>query len=78
MNAKEIAQWVIDNRYPKSENNKMSDFELYHELVIKIESSYQLDPPTCKNCKHIQCSKWVDPCYSCLKEEDYPLHERIN
>ena len=23
--AKEIAQWVIDNRYPKSENEKVSD-----------------------------------------------------
>jgi hypothetical protein len=21
-----IAQWVIDNRYPKSENDKVSDF----------------------------------------------------
>jgi hypothetical protein len=25
-----IAQWVIDNRYPKSENEKVSDVEMYH------------------------------------------------
>ena len=29
----EIAQWVIDNRYPKSENDKVSDFEMYHALI---------------------------------------------
>ncbi len=35
--AEEIAQWVIDNRYPKNENNKISDSELYHELTDKIK-----------------------------------------
>jgi len=35
--AKEIAQWVIDNRYPKSENEKVPDVEMYHELVENIE-----------------------------------------
>ena len=34
--AEQIAQWVIDNRYPKSENNKVSDSEMYHELVESI------------------------------------------
>lgn len=32
----EIAQWVIDNRYPKSENNKVSDAEMYHTLIEAI------------------------------------------
>lgn len=32
----QIAQWVIDNRYSKSENNKVSDSEMYHELVDSI------------------------------------------
>jgi hypothetical protein len=36
-----IAQWVIDNRYPKSENDKMSDFEMYHELIEKITQLQQ-------------------------------------
>lgn len=29
MNKQEIAQWVIDNRYPKNENDKISDFEMF-------------------------------------------------
>jgi hypothetical protein len=36
--AEEIAQWVIDNRYTKSENNKVSDHEMYHELVDSIKA----------------------------------------
>lgn len=36
-----ITQWVIDNRYPKSENDKISDFELYTELAKRIESYAQ-------------------------------------
>lgn len=34
--AEQIAQWVIDNRYPKSENNKLSDIEMYHALVVDV------------------------------------------
>lgn len=34
--AEQIAQWVIDNRYPKSENNKVSDSEMYYTLVESI------------------------------------------
>ena len=36
--AEEIAQWVIDNRYAKSENNKIDDRELYDTLVNEIKS----------------------------------------
>jgi len=36
MTKEEIAQWVIDNRYPKSENLKTSDFEIYHFLTAQI------------------------------------------
>lgn len=32
----EIAQWVIANRYPKSENDKISDIEMYVQLVDDI------------------------------------------
>lgn len=38
MKAEEIAQWVIDNRYAKNENQKISDIEMYHTLVEKITS----------------------------------------
>lgn len=33
----EIAQWVIDNRYPKNELNKISDFEMYHHIIKLIK-----------------------------------------
>ena len=33
----EIAQWVIDNRYPKSELEKISDHELYNTIVDDIQ-----------------------------------------
>ena len=36
-----IAQWVIDYRYPKSENDKISDFELYSQLVDRIKEYAQ-------------------------------------
>ena len=29
----EVAQWVIDNRYAKSELEKVSDFEIYHKII---------------------------------------------
>jgi len=35
-NAQEIAQWVIDNRYPKSEKEKVSDLEMFYYLVDEI------------------------------------------
>jgi len=37
MTKEEIAQWVIDNRYPKSDKLKVSDSEMYHMLVDNIE-----------------------------------------
>jgi hypothetical protein len=69
--AKEIAQWVIDNRYPKSENEKVSDVEMYHELVESIEKLcniplvinqacfYEPDNTTAMNCKHCGNPKWT-------------------
>jgi hypothetical protein len=35
-NLKQIAQWVIDNRYPKSESEKVSDFEIYHTILESL------------------------------------------
>jgi hypothetical protein len=32
-----IAQWVINNRYPKSESDKLTDAELFQELKFEIE-----------------------------------------
>lgn len=32
----EIAQWVINNRYPQNEKQKVSDAEMYNNLVDSI------------------------------------------
>ena len=40
----EIAQWVIDNRYPKSENDKVSDFEMYQTLIEAINQVLRQPP----------------------------------
>lgn len=76
MNAKEIAQWVIDNRYPKSESEKVSDHEMYHELVLKIE---QCNKPTidCSTCKHRDISKYVGPCYDCSEFSHHQLRQSL-
>lgn len=42
--SQELAQWVIDNRYPKSELDKVSDFEMYHILLDGINSLIKLNP----------------------------------
>lgn len=39
MNKEEIAQWVIDNRYPKSENNKVSDAVMYQTIIDMINTT---------------------------------------
>jgi len=76
--AKEIAQWVIDNRYPKGENDKVSDFEMYHELLKKIEELFNAPPIIdCSNCIHINVSKHVNPCYSCNDYSEHKIKGRI-
>ena len=42
--AEQIAQWVIDNRYPKSENNKVSDTEMYQTLIEAINQVLRQPP----------------------------------
>jgi len=76
MNAKEIAQWVIDNRYPKSESEKVSDHEMYHELVLKIEqcNAVVID---CSTCKHINVSKYCDPCRECNEYSNHQLRPTL-
>jgi len=33
----QIAQWVINHRYAKSEKEKVSDSEMYHKIVKSIK-----------------------------------------
>jgi len=37
----EVAQWVINNRYAKSELEKVSDFEMYHTIIDKCSKRMQ-------------------------------------
>lgn len=71
--AKEIAQWVIDNRYPKSENNKVSDAEMYHELVESIEKLQNTPVIDCTTCKSKKVSRYVEPCYSCCNYSNHNI-----
>jgi len=41
MKAEEISQWVIDNRYPKSELVKITDLEMFHSVMDSIEKYTQ-------------------------------------
>ena len=34
----QIAQWVIDNRFPKSENDKTTDLEMFYFVKEAIEA----------------------------------------
>lgn len=45
MKAEDIAQWVIDNRYPKNEKDKVSDHELYHGIIERIDKVKNLVKP---------------------------------
>ena len=64
----EIAQWVIDNRYPQNEKQKVSDAEMYHNLVDSIANLCNLPVVThrtCYNCKY------------CMYESNKPRHEQF-
>lgn len=37
----ELAQWIIDNRYPKSENEKTSDVEMYNTIFDTFQNLNQ-------------------------------------
>jgi len=66
MKKEEIAQWVIDNRYAKSEKEKVSDFEMYHTIIEQIEAlsicevsrSKQTDEAT--DIDRIRQNKWIN------------------
>jgi hypothetical protein len=45
--AGEIAQWVIDNRYPKEGKERMTDTEMFHLLEDMIYASqFKVELPT--------------------------------
>ena len=67
----EIAQWVIDNRYPKSENDKVSDTEMYHTLIEAMNQVLRQPPVSgsvCCGAELIQFKTYgYDECSECGK-----------
>ena len=64
--AKDMAQWVIDNRY-STKDNKVSDVEMYNKIVTNIEALLNDKPErNCNNCKYLNVSSYGDPCYNCF------------
>ena len=68
----EIAQWVIDNRYPKSENDKVSDFEMYQTLIEAMNQVLRQPPVigsvcTCTNFRETPMINGKHICSICNK-----------
>lgn len=63
MKAEEIAQWVIDNRLQKNENDKISDSEMYNFLVENIEKL--CDKKIEKCCHNVGVLEGWEHCYIC-------------
>ena len=67
---KELAQWVIDNRYPKNENEKVSDFEMYNFIVDSVKAlNYNQRQVSnvlnCETCFFRGHSEFEEPCRTC-------------
>ena len=72
--SKEIAQWVIDNRWPKGENDKVSNLEMFHEIVRRIDGI--ANPPdnlSCSTCRYNDNSNDTEPCNSCDRYSKHTL-----
>lgn len=66
MTKENIAQWVIDNRYSKSEFDKLSDSEMYYTLIDKIEQAINY-----KRCSTELKDKEAQDFYKWLKDNKY-------
>lgn len=64
----EIAQWVIDNRYPKNENDKVSDFEMYQFLIEAMNQVLRQPPVSGSLCEYCNDDKTSVCCQDCLDE----------
>jgi len=64
----EIAQWVINNRYPKSENDKVSDAEMYHTLIEAMNQVLRQPPVSCSLCGYCKDDRTAVCCQTCLDE----------
>lgn len=62
----ELAQWVIDNRYPKSAKEKTSDLEMFHTIVdTYTELTKVKDKEPCIQCDWIELKDKTSVCKVC-------------
>lgn len=62
----ELAQWVVDNRYPKSVNGKTSDLEMFHTIIDTFaELTKPKEKETCKKCEWLQLKYKTSVCKVC-------------
>lgn len=62
----ELAQWVIDNRYPKSQKEKTSDLEMYHTIIDEFTNlSKAKEKEPCKGCQWIELKDKTSVCKVC-------------
>ena len=64
----ELAQWVIDNRFTKSENKKVSDFEMFTIVVEKIkelQAKGEAEAELCKTCDWLELANKTSVCKKC-------------
>lgn len=62
----ELAQWVIDNRYPKSEKEKTSDLEMYHTIVDAFTKLNEVkEKAPCEKCDWIELKDKTSVCKVC-------------
>lgn len=78
MTPKEIAQYVIDDRYPKNENDKVSDVEMYHWIIenikLLINSGQKFcSKSNCTTCAHEEKGFSDYPCSACDDSNHYKL-----
>mgnify|MGYP006349058413 FL=1 len=62
----ELAQWVIDNRYPKSEKQKISDLEMFQTIVDTFsELTKAKEKEPCEKCDWIELKDKTSVCKVC-------------
>jgi hypothetical protein len=66
----EIAQWVINNRYPKIENDKVSDAEMYHTLIEAMNQVLHQPPVSGSVADAVgrNCPYCGEPCVECSRK----------
>lgn len=62
----ELAQWVIDNRCPKSANQKISNLQMFHTIIdAATKLTRSTEKEFCKRCDCIDLEDKTSVCKVC-------------